>query len=291
MSKIYEALTNAANPVASMIQEEQRRQLHVAMAEEEERVTLPPPEPVEARPEPPKPAAPSRNHYRTVSLRAGASSPVLPFDGVDSRTAERYRILRTNVLRGAANARVVGLSSAGPGDGKTTTSINLAGALALKQDLAVLLVDADLRRRTVAKMLGIPGDPGVTDVLTGRCSLEQAIVKTANLPNLLVLPAGTPAPNPAELLDSKAWATLIAEIRSRFAITIVDTTPIGAVADFALVENACDQIIVVARQDHTDRKACLAALNAVNPEKLMGVVLNCVEDWFLWRSHDYYHKY
>jgi capsular exopolysaccharide synthesis family protein len=226
-----------------------------------------------------------------VRLNAASSKRILPFDGVDRLTAEQYRILRTNILRSAAPHSALCVTSVSPGDGKTTTSVNLAGVLALKNDLHVLLVDADLRRRGVASMLGIQQAPGLAEVLTGQCTLDNAIVQTANLPNLWILPSGGTTSSPAELLDSPAWTQLVASLRAEFSFVVIDTTPIGVVTDYALVEKVCEHTILVVRPDHTARKGCEEALDKLQQEKFLGVVLNGIQEWFLGSSPDRYHYY
>jgi len=302
MSRIYDALKQTENSVVRMIEGEQVGQ--PAPSDHIEAVVTAEPENLEA----PLPeaetedipfaeqssinAAPvSEYGYRIVKVRARATSPVLPFDGSDRRTAECYRILRTNFLHHPARPKMIAVSSAGSGDGKTTSSINFAGVLALKQDVQVLLVDADLRHGSVAPRLGIDASPGLAEVLTGQCSLEDAIIQTENLANLHVLPAGRTSTNPVELLDSAAWRGMAQDLRGRFQFVIVDTTPIGIVADYDLVQVVCDGTMVVVRPDHTDRQACMKALQSIPKDKLLGVLLNSTPDWFLWRSRDYYGYY
>lgn len=296
MSRMFDALKSMNSPVARMIETEQRRQAQVAGA-----------------PAPPDGGAPAENQvftirgdrraaghpespstpqtHRVVRLDAGSSKHILPFDGVDKVTAERYRILRTNVLRAAAPHSAIGITSVSPGDGKTTTSINLAGALALKNELRVLLVDADLRRRGVALMLGIEQKPGLAEILAGECGPEEGIVAAGNLPGLFILPAGAPTSSPAELLDSAALAHLAADLREQFSYVVFDTTPVGVVADYSLVEKVCDHTMLVVRPDHTVRKPCFDALEKVQRDKFLGVVLNGIEEWPLWKSPDRYDYY
>jgi receptor protein-tyrosine kinase len=233
-------------------------------------------------------AEPPISEYRVVRVRARATTPVLPFDGSDRRTAECYRILRTNIVHHPARPRMVVISSASSGDGKTTSAINIAGALALKQDFRVLLVDGDLRHGTIASRLGIESSPGLAEVLTGQWSLAEAIVQTENLPNLHVLASGQTLANPAELLDSISWRAIAQDLREQFQFIVVDTTPIGVVADYDLIQAVCDGTIMVMRPDHTDRHACMKALQSLPKGKLLGALLNHTEDWFLWRIRDYY---
>jgi len=229
-------------------------------------------------------------NYRTVTLNL-ATGPLCPFDGSDSRTAEQYRMLRTNILLHPARPKIIAISSASPGDGKTVTSINLAGTLSLKTGASVLLVDGDLRQCKIAASLGIPVSPGLTEALRGKCSLEEAIVRVEEIPNLHVLPCGETGGNPAELLDSMQWKRISDRLRASFSYVIIDTTPVAAVADFQLVQQVSDSVLLVLRPDHTKRSLFHKALETVPKEKLLGTLLNAVPDWFLWgnRDNDYYY--
>lgn len=229
-----------------------------------------------------------RTGYRSVRVRVPAGAPIFPFDGSDAQSSEQYRILRTNLLQHPARPRIIAVSSAGPGDGKTISAINAAGVLALKNDASVLLVDADMRRGSIASLLGLDPSPGLSEVLRGECRLEEAVVRLQELPNLCVLPGGRALSNPAELLDSGSWKAFCTDVRELFRFTIMDTTPIAVVADFDLVQVVCDGVMVVVRPDHTDRNLCTKALKAVPKEKMLGVLVNCVEGWFLWKTHSYY---
>jgi len=230
---------------------------------------------------------------RTLALRIPGEVPVLPFDGDYWEANEQYRIVRTRLIHHAKQPRVIVVSSAGSGDGKTITAVNLAGALSLKTESNVLLVDGDFRRSSIHSLLGLPKDPGVADVLRGACSLEEALVHTEQLPNLYVLAAGESKGNPAELLDSSQWPALCTRLRQMFRYVILDSPPIAGVADYDLIQAVCDGVVVVLRPDHTNRQQFKAALGLIPADKLIGAVLNCVPDWFLRRygSPYYYGDY
>jgi len=237
----------------------------------------------EQAPEQPLPVATTE----TVSLRISALAPLFPFDDLHSEAAEQYRIIRTKIMHHPAEPRIIVISSASSGDGKTVTAINLAGVLALKQEHQILLIDADLRRHDLSSVLGLPETPGVASVLRGECSLDDALLRVEQIPNLWVLPAGTSDRNPAELLASARWHEVLAEAKSRFSYVVIDATPLAIVADFDLVQVACDGVILVMRPDHTNRRVCLKALESVSRDKLIGTILNCVEDWFLFKAQGY----
>jgi receptor protein-tyrosine kinase len=228
---------------------------------------------------------------RTAALKISALAPIFPLDDAQPIAAEQYRIIRTKIMQHPAKPRVIVVSSATSGDGKTVTAINIAACLALKPDTSVLLIDADLRRPMISNLLGVPAAPGLADVLAGRCTSADAVIQTEQFPNLSVLVAGEKKENPAELLDSPRWRALIEEFRRQYRFVIMDATPVAAVADYALVQAACDGVALVVRQDHTERALLNNALRVVPKDRLLGTVLNCVENWFLWKTHGYgYYK-
>jgi capsular exopolysaccharide synthesis family protein len=232
---------------------------------------------------------------RTLALRIPDTAPVLPYDERlrDKGVSEQYRIARTRIVQHPRKPRIVVTTSPGPGDGKTTTALNLAGALALKATENVLLVDADLRRSSVHRVTGLPDRPGLADLLEHRCSLDEALVRTKQFPKLFVLPAGECRTNPAELLNSPEWSALEPVLRARFEHVVLDSPPMSIVADFDLIQAICDGVILVTRPDHTERKLFFRALESVPKDRLIGVVVNCVANWFLKRRvlYDPYHRY
>lgn len=258
---------------------------------------LPLPDVALARPiaPPPAPAPPAedaaveRPTYRRVVPRPSSSKTLPPLEGAYLRAADQYRIIRTKIVQHPAQPRLLSIASAGIGDGKTLSAINIAGALAMKAGASVLLVDADFRRPRVAESLGIDPTPGLADVLRGEAFAEEAIVQLEAQSNLFVLPAGDAPPNPTELLDSTQWGVLARSLRERFDYVVVDAPPVGLVADYDLIQAAVDGAILVVRVDHSSLAQCLRAYKAVPKPKLLGIVMNAVPDWFLTRSssHDY----
>jgi capsular exopolysaccharide synthesis family protein len=228
---------------------------------------------------------------RQVSLRVSDASPLLSSKREDRRAAEQYRIIRTRIFHQLPGSSITVIASPGMGDGKTVTSVNLAAALAHKSEDKVILVDADLRLSKVHERLGIPKSPGLAEVLSGACALEDALLQVEQSPNFYVLPAGQAQSNPTELLDSSNWRGLLARLREDFRRTIVDSPPVEAVADYDLIASNCDGVVLVVRPDHTSRSLLTSALAKVKG-KLIGVLINDVEDWFLWkRGSPSYHYY
>jgi capsular exopolysaccharide synthesis family protein len=231
-----------------------------------------------------------KQRVRVVPAHLPAGSPLLPFDGRDPRSAEHYRIIRTKIEQDPRRLRVLAVTSPQVGDGKSVSAVNIAAAMALRDGVSVLLVDADFRRSALHVHLGLPDSPGFADVLSGECSLEQAVIRVREVtPSFYFLPAGRATRNPVELLASERLALRFSEIRKEFDFAVIDTPPIGLVADHELVQVVSDGVILIVRPDHTSRRRGFTALQSIPKERLIGVVTNCVPDWLLTKSlyHDY----
>jgi len=207
-----------------------------------------------------------------------------------SQMAESYRALRTSLLLTSLGGppKVILITSALPQEGKTTTSINTAIVLAQK-GTRVLLIDADLRRPSIHKTLGMGPKTGLTNVLTGNATLQQAVVRSSILPTLFVLTAGTPPPNPAELLASSNMRDILAELREQYDHIIVDTPPTLSVTDAVVMSTRADAVVLVIRSGQTTKQALRRArdlLMQVNA-RVAGVLLNAVD----LTSPDYYYYY
>lgn len=280
MSKIYDVLNRGKGEIADalrpMVNTEQPQAPPVSQV------------PVEKPPETPAAIA---DVIRTERFHLPAPSPLLPFEEGQWRPSEQYRILRTKIVQHPKHPRLIVVSSPASGDGKSVSAINVAGALSLKGDGHVLLVDADLRKSAIHVQLGLPESPGLAEVLKGTSTLEEALVHAQDFPNLYVLSAGAAVDNPVELLDSAAWQALCVTLRGLFRYVIVDSPPVGAVADYDLIQAVCDGVILVVRPDHTARRLCQKSLDNIPKAKFLGVLLNCVPDWKPARNAgaDYYY--
>lgn len=206
---------------------------------------------------------------------AGGKAPVIisPAYGVRS---EEYRRLRTNLqfVNVANRPRSIVVTSSRSGEGKSVTVANLAVTLA-SAGARVCLVDADLRRPSVAKYLGLEGTVGLTTILIGRVSLDDALQPYGD-ENLQVLASGQIPPNPSELLGSEAMVALLGELKSRFDMVLVDTAPLLPVTDAAILSTSMDGVLVVAGSGIVTReqlKQSISMLNAVDAH-ILGIVLN-----------------
>jgi len=207
-----------------------------------------------------------------------------------SQMAESYRALRTSLLLTSLGAppKVILVTSALPQEGKTTTSLNCGIVLAQKGS-RVLLIDADLRRPSIHKALGMGPRTGLSNVLTGGATVQQATVRSTVLPTLFVLPAGTPPPNPAELLASANMGDILTQLREQYDHIVIDTPPALSVTDAVIMSTRADAVVLVIRSGQTTKQALrrardiLARVNA----KVAGVLLNAAD----LTSPDYYYYY
>ena len=236
------------------------------------------------------PPAPAR--IRRLPLVVHSFEPLLPFENPQEQAAEQYRIARTKLSHHPKNPKMIVISSASSGDGKSFTAINLAGVLSLKGESKVLLLDADFRRSSMHSRLGLPPSPGLAEVITGECAFEDAVIQADQFPNLYILVRGDcKSINPSELLDSPGWHSLCEKTRAEFEYIIIDSPPVAAVADFELIQIAADGTILVVRPEHTKRAACMQAIDTIPRDKFLGVLLNCAADWFLNKQSSYGYGY
>jgi capsular exopolysaccharide synthesis family protein len=196
-------------------------------------------------------------------------------------------VLRTNILFSSADGggRAYLVTSAGPGDGKTTTAANLAVALS-QNDARVLVVDADLRRPVLHTHFELERAPGLSDLIVGSCSVAEAIHPT-KARGLSVIPSGYLPPNPAELLGSANMKDLTAVLRKRFDWVLFDAPPVLAMADALVLSSLTDGTILVVRADATPLPSVQQAIDHLSGVggKLTGVVLNGVN----FERHSYYY--
>jgi exopolysaccharide transport family protein len=234
---------------------------------------------------------PAENGSRRLSVATSKEAVELVTQSrPQSQMAESYRALRTSLLLSSLGAppKVIMVTSAMPQEGKTTTSINSAIVLAQK-GVRVLLVDADLRRPGIHKALGMGPRSGLSNVLTGSADIQQAITRSPLIPSLYVLPAGTPPPNPAELLASTNLKEVLDSLREQYDHIVLDTPPTLSVTDAVVLSTRADAVVLVIRSGKTTKQALRRArelLVRVNA-KVTGVLLNAVD----LSSPDYYYYY
>ncbi|PYM68298.1 MAG: hypothetical protein DME11_00900 [Candidatus Rokuibacteriota bacterium] len=192
--------------------------------------------------------------------------------------AEQYRALRHLIeqLHKSTGLVVVAVSSPTVADGKTTTSINLAGALAQAPDARVLLIDADLRGAALGPRLGLEegGGPGFVEAILDANLPLAAVVQARPQLNLSVLPAGRFPSAPYEVLMSPRVGELLAEARRQYDYVILDTPPLVSVPDCRVIEKWVDGLLIVVTAHRTARKLVEEALNVTDRAKVVGLVFN-----------------
>jgi succinoglycan biosynthesis transport protein ExoP len=206
------------------------------------------------------------------------SHPLIVTSVPHSPQAEAFRSLRTNLqfLGMGKTGQAFVITSPLAGEGKSTTSVNLALAIA-DAGIRVLLVEADLRRPKLSDYLGIDGGLGLSDVLIGKATLDEALQPWGDR-GLSVLPSGQRPPNPSELLQSDEMGSLMGEMRSRFHVVVLDAPPTLPVSDAALLTGRASGAILVCAAKRTNRAQLRAALEVLHQvdAKVVGIVMTMV---------------
>ena len=205
-----------------------------------------------------------------------------------SVAAESYRTLRTNIQYSSFDNPVksIVITSSEPGEGKSTTSANLA--LSFAQDgKKVILIDCDLRKPVVHKEFQISNSRGLSEFLIGRTEFSKVIYKHES--GLHVLPSGTIPPNPAEMLASRAMEHLLTQLEEKYDYIILDTPPVNAVTDSKILSTKVDGTILVVKYGYTKKDGVIEAVKGLRAVKanIIGTVFNGEEN----QRGKYYHYY
>jgi protein-tyrosine kinase len=201
-----------------------------------------------------------------------------------SRTVEEFRLVKRNLMTAwsqedsignGQSSRLIMVTSARPGEGKTFSSLNLALAFASERDAKALLVDIDTQRPGLPNILGIPQDKGIVDVLGGNLELSEVLIQT-NIPNLMILPAGRGGPHVPELFSSREMSALLSALTSRLGdrFIIIDTPPCMASSDAAALAPLVGQIVFIVEAHHTQQAEIEAALSMLSACPRISLLLN-----------------
>ncbi len=208
-----------------------------------------------------------------------------------SPIAEAYRVLRTNLrftgIENPSGALLV--TSAGPGEGKTTTAANLAVTLA-QSGRRVILIDADLRRPSIHKVFALSNEIGLSSLFLGDAPSLESVLQPTQVEGLSVITSGPLPPNPAEVLDSKQMNGILTSLRSQSDMLILDSPPVLAVADASILGSRCSGTVLVIDSGKTRSDVCRRAVETLTKTKgkLFGVVLNKLSAR---RAAGYYYYY
>src|ERR1044072_1606221 len=209
-----------------------------------------------------------------------------------SAYCEQFRSLRTRILQAAERTQLKSLvvTSAGVAEGKTLTALNLGWLLAQTEGVRALVIDSDLRRPCATDYLGIDAPVGLSEVLGGQLSLEDAIVRLEPA-GLYLLPGGRPRDDVAELLSGPSYGRILNEVRRMFDYIIIDAPPLGIFSDASVLMQRADGGILVVRAGKTRYSTVDKLLEEMPKEKLLGVVLNRTEEQPEAASYYYAHRY
>lgn len=210
---------------------------------------------------------------------AAGGPDLVVFREPKSAIAECCRAIRTNLLFMTPDKpfRTLLVTSANPQEGKSATVINLGVTMA-QSGSRVLLVDTDMRRPRLHKAFKISNEVGISSVVVGERTLDDAI-KSTEVPNLFVLPCGPIPPNPSEMLHTRAFRELLEQVQQKFDKVVLDSPPVGVVADAAVLASGADASLLVLKAARTPREMARKAVRALSDvnAKLLGAVLNDVD--------------
>ena len=289
MSKIYEALENAEKERAGGSKKssflatgpkQERVERHEENAEREcvAGLKMKPSlvlEPKQERIERPKTLP------KTVRLdRMQSDRPLVSLFQPGSLGAEQFRRLRTHVLKLNASdpPKTIMVTSATAGEGKTFVAANLAAGIAHDLHFHALLVDCDLRSPSLSQWFGVQNGHGLSDYLVGRSQLSELLMKT-EMEKLSILTGGSAQAKPAELIGSRKMEALVNELKSRYndRYIILDATPLLSTTEPEVLARLVDGILIVVRAGVTPRETVKQAIASLDPNKILGFVLNDVE--------------
>ena len=205
-------------------------------------------------------------------------------EGKERQFADHFRRIKRPLVEKAMSKdatgepRVIMITSALPGEGKTFSSINLALSMALERDVSVLLVDCDVAKRHVGEILGIKDDVGLLDALVDETLDIESLVAETNVPGLSILPAGRRVETTAELLSSKRMRQLVAELcrHDPRRIVLLDSPPLLITNEGRALLKVAGQVVLVMRAGHTPRHAVQDAAALVDAQQAGGIILNHV---------------
>ena len=212
----------------------------------------------------------------------------------DSLMSDQFRKLRSvlNIHYMANDLRSILVTSYAPDEGKTTVSLNLSAALAKSPDTSVILIDADVRKKSTSARLGLEDNPGLSEILDDKADFEEVMVQT-EIEGLNILPAGNDSANSVELTSSIRMKDLLQQLRQRYqnSYIIIDSAPLIVASETTAISHIVDGVIIVIMADSTRRDVVKREIESTNKRKIVGVVLNAADFETSYHYQDYYRKY
>jgi len=236
-----------------------------------------------------------RTHLqKTFERRDDLKRRLIIHEDPKSPVSENYRSLRTNIMYSFANKKIKSLliSSAQPGEGKSTSTANLAIAFA-QLEKRTLLIDADLRKPVQHTVFDVSRGPGLSEYLIGDIQESGQIIRSTEIENLHIITAGGSPPNPSELLGSDRMGRLIEMLEQDWDMILLDSPPLVAVTDASMISSEIDAIAVVVKAAHTERSAVDRASKILSnvDAPLIGAILNGVNSDTIKGKYSYYQEY
>jgi succinoglycan biosynthesis transport protein ExoP len=210
-----------------------------------------------------------------------------------SPEGESFRILRTLLLNDirSGQLRIMSATSPLPGDGKTTILANIAASFA-KLNMTVVLIEGDMRRPTFCKRFNVPDSGGLSEVLRGKISIDDALVPSG-VPNLTIMTSGAATVDPSELLQNETFDQMLQDLKERFQLVIVDVGPVLAVSDPVIVAQKSDGMLLVVRSSNDTRKQVIDAVETLRSAnaKMLGCIVNTYGSGAEFERRGYYGYY
>ncbi|EHR72007.1 capsular exopolysaccharide biosynthesis protein [Burkholderiales bacterium JOSHI_001] len=220
-----------------------------------------------------------------LDLTALAASGVVTPQSPRSVAADQFRVIKRPLLTNAkrkgisamAHGNLIMVTSALVGEGKSFTALNLAMSMAMERDNTVMLVDADVARPSVMRMLGLPPAPGLLELLEGKAEMQDVLLRT-NVDKLTILPSGSPHPQATELLASDAMRQLLDDMSRRYSdrIIIFDSPPLLLTTESRVLASQMGQVVLVVQADKTGQADVLHAHSMIKSCPNINLVLNKV---------------
>ena len=219
---------------------------------------------------------------------AGTTDRYTLFQSKDQIFTEQYKNFsaRFEYAVDSRGCKVIAISSAVAGEGKTVSTVNLASNLASTGRKKVLLIDLDLRKSDLAKGLRFPSTPGMVELLEGTAGLNE-VLRFVIAQGLHVIPSGKRVSNPWGLLSGEKFRIFLNEVRDQYDVILLDTAPMLPVSDTLVLRDLVDGVVLVHRLGYTPHNLLRQALEDIGEKKLLGVLLNGVES----QPERYYRKY
>ncbi len=271
---------------------EQLRRAGAAMPDRDEVSAVSPPRLEAAAPAPEKPAdvefvpqsPPRVSQQVQIDLEALAAAGIVSPNAPRSQVADQYRVIKRPLVSNAmgkgptviANGNLIMVTSSVPGEGKSFTAINLAISIAAELDNTVMLVDADVARPSVLRVLGLPAGPGLLDLLLDNSAELSSMLLKTNIDKLSILPSGTPHVRATEMLASDAMTNLLADMAKRYTdrIIIFDSPPLLLTTEARVLATHMGQIVMVVQAEKTLRSDVQDALATIEACPVKMMVLN-----------------